>query len=265
MIDQPELLAALRQFARSSSPLIVCDYDGTLAHIVDDPEQAFPVAESVEALQTLASFTDTHVAVVSGRSLHDLVALCPFPPEIHLVGSHGIEFDGSLDSDLDQAQLELLSKIADELDQLARSGDGLLAETKPASVALHYRTAAPATAEAALAAVREGPAAWDGVRVKEGKKVIELAVVDTDKGTAVDRLRRRVGADVVLFVGDDITDEDAFAVLHGHDIGIKVGLGPTIARHRIGDTDDTARTLMVLCELRRSWLDDHHRPRPGVR
>jgi trehalose 6-phosphate phosphatase len=263
MIDQPELLVALREFARSSAPLVVCDYDGTLAQLVDDPDQAFPVEESVVALETLATFADTHVAVVSGRSLHDLVALCPFPPEIHLVGSHGSEFDGSLDNDLDPAQLELLSSITEELDQLAASGDGLLVESKPTSVAFHYRKAAPEIADAALEAVRSGPAARDGVRVKAGKMVIELAVVDTDKGTAIDRLRHSVGADVVLFVGDDVTDEDAFAVLHGHDIGIKVGPGPTIARYRIGGTDDTARTLMLLCGLRRTWLEDGPDPTSG--
>lgn len=255
MTGEPELHAALRRFAGARSPLVVCDYDGVLAHIVDDPDQAFPERESVEALEALAALADTHVAVVSGRSLRDLRALCPFPPPIHLIGSHGSEFDAGFERDLDQAQIQLLAEIAGELTQLAASDAGFIVETKPVSVAFHYRKAEPQIGLAALAAVRQGPATWPGVRAQEGKQVIELAVIDTSKGTAVDRLRHQLDADVVLFIGDDVTDEDAFAILHTDDIGIKVGPGPTKARYRVNATDDTAPTLALLLELRRSWLE----------
>ena len=255
MSDRNDLVAALRRFAGAASPLVICDYDGTLAPIVDEPDQAFPLDESVGALRALASLDGTHVAVVSGRSLRDLVALCPFPPGIHLVGSHGSEFDGDFENDLESTELELLERITGELRRLAAGGDGLIVETKPASVAFHYRQAAPELAEQALAAVRAGPATEAGVRVKEGKKVIELVVIDADKGTAVERLRRQLGGNVVLFVGDDVTDEDVFAVLHDDDIGIKVGDGPTLARYRVDAPADTARLLMLLCELRQAWLN----------
>jgi trehalose-6-phosphatase len=85
--------------------------------------------------------------------------------------------------------------------------------------------------------------------------VIELAVVDADKGTAVDHLRDVVGADAVLFVGDDVTDEDAFGVLRASDIGIKVGPGRTLARYRLAGTDETADLLSSLAGLRRAWLE----------
>ncbi len=86
--------------------------------------------------------------------------------------------------------------------------------------------------------------------------VVELAVIDADKGSAIERLRRESGADVVLFVGDDVTDEDAFAVLGAADIGIKVGEGTTLATYRVADTDETADLLNLLVELRTAWLDD---------
>jgi len=127
-------------------------------------------------------------------------------------------------------------------------------ETKPVSVAFHYRKAPVDVADVALDAVRRGPASWPGVKVKKGKMVIELTVIDTDKGTAVERLRRQVGADTVLFVGDDVTDEDGFAVLRDHDVGVKVGAGHSVARYRVDGTDETAELLKMLAELRTAWL-----------
>ena len=88
--------------------------------------------------------------------------------------------------------------------------------------------------------------------MKTGKKVCELAVIAADKGTAVEHLRHQLGADPVLFIGDDVTDEDAFAVLGVGDVGIKVGPGETLAEHRLNDTDAVAALLSSLLELRRS-------------
>ncbi len=255
-----DVLAALREIARTPTLLVACDYDGTLSPIVADPDAARPHRESVAALRALASFPDTHVAVVSGRSLRDLAALSRLPEEIHLVGSHGSEFDAGFLNDLDAAQLHLRRQITEALAALAEEDPGFIVEQKPASVAFHYRNASPDKAAVALERLRSGPAGLPGVRVKEGKMVIELAVIDTNKGVAVDRLRRQVGADAVIFVGDDVTDEDAFATLHGPDVGIKIGPGDTLAKLRLEDTEDTARCLALLCELRRSWLEGEHAP-----
>src|SRR3712207_7026086 len=65
-----------------------------------------------------------------------------------------------------------------------------------------------------------------------GKEVIELSVITTHKGTALDTLRTQLSASAVVFVGDDVTDENAFAHLHGPDVGIKVGGGDTRAQDR---------------------------------
>ena len=73
--------------------LVACDYDGTLAPIVEDPSQAVPLPEAVAAIRALAALPQTTVAVVSGRALRDLAALSRLPSEVHLVGSHGSEFD----------------------------------------------------------------------------------------------------------------------------------------------------------------------------
>src|SRR4051812_26523572 len=88
-----ELDARLEQIARTPTLLIASDYDGTLAPIVEDPAKAVPVRESIVALRQLAQLPHTHVAVISGRALGELGRLIGNPELIHLVGSHGSEFD----------------------------------------------------------------------------------------------------------------------------------------------------------------------------
>src|SRR5690606_5861959 len=111
------------------------------------------------------------------------------------------------------------------LAEIASGSSGLSVETKPASVALHYRNADQATGEAALKAALDGPGALDGVFTKHGKMVVELGVVSTNKGDALRMIRRSAGATAAIFFGDDVTDEDAFAILQGPDVAVKVGDG----------------------------------------
>src|SRR6185436_16727348 len=89
----PALRAAVGRIARVPLLLVACDYDGTLAPIVEDPSTAVPLPESVAAVRALAALPQTTVAVVSGRALRDLAALSRLPSEVYLVGSHGSEFD----------------------------------------------------------------------------------------------------------------------------------------------------------------------------
>ncbi|MGI9602145.1 MAG: trehalose-phosphatase [Acidimicrobiales bacterium] len=255
-----EVSDALRALARTPVLLVACDYDGTLAPIVDNPDEAFPHRESIAALRALAAFPDTHVAVVSGRSLRDLAALSRLPAEIHLVGSHGSEFDAGFLKELDPTQLELRQVITQELETIAAGAPGCHVEKKPASVALHYRLADPAVADSVIEAILSGPGSRAGVQVKNGKKVVELAVIETNKGVALETLRRQVGAEAVLFVGDDVTDEDAFERLRGPDVGIKIGPGITAAELRLDDTEDASRALALLCERRRAWLQGDNSP-----
>ncbi|MDV6014685.1 trehalose-phosphatase [Haloechinothrix sp. LS1_15] len=249
-----DLRRAIMNIARTPRLLIACDYDGTLAPIVDKPEQARPHNESVGALRSLASLHETTTAVISGRALRDLATLSRLPVEVHLVGSHGSEFDIGFVHELDPAARELHSKLERELTHIADEIPGVTLEIKPASVAVHVRGASEADAQRVLDAVHDGPCTWEGVTATDGKAVVELSVVPTDKGNALDILRHQVGATAAVFLGDDVTDEKAFARLSGPDLGIKVGENESLAHYQVADTVDVATVLAFLVEERRNWL-----------
>ncbi|MEZ5323110.1 MAG: trehalose-phosphatase [Microthrixaceae bacterium] len=103
-----ELVGAVEAFGRVPIVLIACDYDGTLAPIVDDPTVAHPLRPAIAALRSLAALPDTHVSVISGRSLRDLAVLSRLPHEVHLVGSHGSEFEPDSAGFLNPEQRSLL-------------------------------------------------------------------------------------------------------------------------------------------------------------
>nr|WP_194911040.1 trehalose-phosphatase [Catenulispora rubra] len=246
------LRQAIDRIARVPRLLVVCDYDGTLAPIVADPAKAVPRPESVRALLSLADLPDTTVGVISGRALRDLAALSGLPAEVQLIGSHGAEFDAGFAHELDHQAQALRWRLEAELERLVGRTPGVLLELKPASIAVHVRRVEPSVGASVLDAVRAGPAQWEGVQVTEGKAVIELAVVETDKGEALDLLRRQADATAALFVGDDVTDEKAFARLADPDVGVKVGHGETLAEYSIPDTEDVAVMLDYLLAERRT-------------
>ncbi|QDU67604.1 trehalose-phosphatase [Engelhardtia mirabilis] len=249
-----ELFERIDELAREPVLLVATDYDGTLAPIVDDPAAALPHREALVALARLAALPDTHVAVISGRALAELARFTGNPDGLRLVGSHGSEFDVGFASSLNEAERALRSELLSELERITQLGPGLSVEPKPAGAAFHWRRAAPGLQETARDAVLQGPAARDGVHVMSGKCVLELSVVSTDKGQALERLRHGAGAQVAIYLGDDVTDEDAFARLHGRDVGVKVGDGETMAGFRVADPSDVARVLARLGEARRAWL-----------
>jgi trehalose 6-phosphate phosphatase len=255
-----ELRRAIVQIARTPRLLVACDYDGTLAPIVENPEQARPMNESVGALRSLAGLHETTTAVISGRALRDLATLSRLPSEVHLVGSHGSEFDIGFVHALDEGARDLHRRLETELERIVGDAEGVYLEVKPASIAVHTRRADREVSARTTDAVRSGPCGWDGVQVTEGKEVIELAVVQTDKGRALDILRHQVGATAAVFVGDDVTDEKAFARLSGPDLGIKVGAGDTLAGFHIADPAEVGMVLAFLLEERRNWLYGEQAP-----
>lgn len=246
-------LAAL---ARTPVLLVASDYDGTLAPIVADPAAARPLPGAIAVLRRLAALPRTHVAVISGRSLGDLAILLDAPGTIRLVGSHGSEFDAGFARSLPPAAVALRERARAALAAVAARAPGTWLEDKPAGVALHYRALSDLDDEELLRRVAQGPGALAGVRLRQGKKVVELSVLDTDKGAALERLRADAGATATCFAGDDLTDEDAFAALGEGDVAIKVGAGASRAPWRVADPHAAVALLGRLAAWRAAWLAD---------
>jgi trehalose-phosphatase len=249
-----DLIEQIRTAAHHPVLLIASDYDGTMAPIVSNPADAKPHRESVVAMRSLAALPSTHAAVVSGRALADLASLIGSVDGVHLVGSHGSEFDAGFATALSDEASALRQKVEAELQDIASSADGALVETKPASVALHFRNCKEQEGQRIHDEALSGVGSLPGVHAKHGKMVIEFTVVPTSKGTALRTLRHQYGATAVVFIGDDKTDEDAFAMLCGPDLAIKVGDGETLAKFRVPDTVAAAQVLALLAEEREAWL-----------
>jgi trehalose 6-phosphate phosphatase len=262
----PDVLAeAVRALAARPRLLVALDFDGVIAPIVERPEDARPLDGSMSAVRRLATLHGVQVALVSGRALDSLRAAAGVSSEddLSLVGSHGTETalraelrgrgDGSGPAAaLGPAERELLARVVDALRSIAGAGqdlrgpDGLEVETKPTGAVLHTRRASPPVAERATEEALRGPGSWPGVHVTRGKSVVEMAVVETSKGAALQRLRALTDSDGTLYVGDDVTDESAFEVLGDRDVAVKVGPGETHAAYRLDRPEDVLELLQLL-------------------
>jgi len=235
--------AALAELAGQRPLLLASDYDGVLARLRDDPGAAVPEPGIAELLARLAAVEGVTVALVSGRGVADLQATSGLTGPFRWVGSHGAEFDGPLSGDLAARRDELVATLT----PLVAAVPGARLEVKPAGAAVHVRTVADRDAAARLlAGTAAGPGAGAGLTAKPGKDVLELAVTDAHKGQALLRLRDELGAAGVLYLGDDVTDEDGFRAIAPSGVSIKVGDGGTAARYRVPDLDGVRIVLEQL-------------------
>lgn len=249
--------AAIARLATAGTLLVGLDFDGTLAPRQDEPMAARMLPAARVAVDALAALPHTVVALVSGRSLRDLETISEHTADspIHLAGSHGAEFwhpgDGEPGPALTPAQSAERDRIRHEAEAAVADLDGVWIEPKTFGFAVHTRQAGPdATATAherieALMATQDP--AW---RRRTGYDVLEFSSRQEGKDTAVAELRRRVGADAVLFAGDDVTDEDALAGLGKGDLGVRVGEGETAATVRVAGIPALAELLADLARER---------------
>ncbi len=254
-----ELTAAADSFRRIPRILVASDFDGVLAPIVANREDARGLPESITALRQMAGLPGVNVALVSGRSLEDLDSLTQMPSSVVLIGSHGAEV-GALPADMDAGVLdygtlsmtpekeELLRSITYTLEKIALKHPGCDVELKPSAAVLHTRNAkgrgGPNATEAALEYARQLP----DVKVTPGKAVVEFSVIPATKGEAIASLARACAADAWLYIGDDVTDESVFQYAADDDLTIKVGRGETGASYRLDSPEQVAEFLTELQE-----------------
>ncbi len=241
MSQLPDALQALADGLADRRPAVFFDFDGTLSDIVDDPDSARPVAGAAEALEKLAARCP--VAVLSGRDLADVTKRVGVPG-VWYAGSHGFELtapDGTHHQNDDAAAaIPVLEQAAGQLrDQLGAIA-GVVVEHKRFGVAVHYRNAERDRVGEVLAAVRAA-GRRDELRVTTGREVIELRPdLDWDKGKTlrwvIDHLHEAGSASLTpVYLGDDITDEDAFDAVRADGV-------PILVRH--GDDGDRATAAL---------------------
>ena len=233
---------ALARFLRRGT-LIALDYDGTLAPIAPRPQDARMPASTRARLARVARRYP--VIVLTGRSRRDALRFLGGVPVLEVIGSHGLETPGS-------ALTRVLARVEAWRAQLAhrlRALAGVDIEDKRYSLAVHYRHAQdPAAKELIGAAAGE----LEGARVVGGKEVVNVVPADApDKGAALLAACRRLGCDRAVFVGDDVTDESAFAAAPpGQVFTIRVGEAPdSAAAYYLRSQDEVDVLLDLLLQV----------------
>ena len=258
MNDIPSLVTWLTDWlARGGSLLLLSDYDGTLTPIVDRPDEAWLAEATRVDLQALARSPRIHLAFVSGRDLADLRARVGVRDAIY-AGCHGLEIEGPglhFRHPEAEAQQDTLNAITRQLSLRASTIPGMQVEPKRFGLAVHYRHVERdqmrrVEMELARAIQRTG----GRLKVFHGTAVIEIQPqVGWNKGDCVlwirDLIQRASSARVVvLYLGDDWTDEHAFETLAGQGITIKVGSDAPASRagYRLPDVAGVRRLLSAL-------------------
>lgn len=242
--------AAVAALAAVPRLLVATDFDGVLAPLVDDPSTSAPLPGGAAALVALSALPRTSVALLSGRALTELARLSGLGPPIRLVGSHGVQWPDRQIAGFDDGRAAALVELTAAFEALAADHEQVWVEHKPVSAVLHTRRADADVAAAATSAAQAWLAGRDDLHVTVGKRVVDVAVVATGKGTALDTLRALAEADSVVYFGDDVTDEHAFLRLGPEDVGVKVGPGPTAALLRVDGPPDVVAVLHALAQAR---------------
>ena len=240
--------------------LFLSDYDGTLAEFDPDPTIPRPTPQTAELLCKLAARPDISFGIVSGRRVSDLRTRTQLPSRVYLAGLHGMEIEVGArrwqHPDLETAR-QYVRSLYERLDGV-RNIPGLVLEDKHASVAVHVRALEPTRQAAAIAVADRCAEKWlvsGKLRRLTGSSVVEyLPNIAAHKGDATrwiakdvkERCHQRVWT---VFVGDDVTDEDAFKAID-HGIGVLVGSRDTHASHRVADPNEVCSLLDWLTEIR---------------
>lgn len=245
------LRTALDELATHASVVVGVDFDGTLAPLDDKPMEVRPVPGALEVLDALADLPGVTVAVVSGRALGSLHQLTRATHPLVLIGSHGAESSiADAEHHLSDADSGRLEALVADLTELADRHPQARLEHKPSAVVLHTRGMPEDAARAATQEAQRLAAEHDGVRTTPGKDVLEMSVTEAGKGASLLDLADELGATAILYAGDDVTDERAFAELRPVDVTIKVGTGDTCAQHRVADEHDVVGLLEHLLQTR---------------
>lgn len=268
----PDLQDALTTLAHTDRLAVALDFDGVLAPLVDDPTRSVPLEASIAEVVALSTCPRTRVAVVSGRNLAGLHAVYEPPAGTLLYGSHGAETTqvptngnswNTQSFELTQEETDTLTNLDIAAQKLEEDlhGTGFWVERKPLGRGFHTRKVARTHLPDITKRLDELIAQFPGVRVVRGHDIVELTVRKVTKGDAALKLQATTNATGILYVGDDVTDEDAFRALADVPgaVTIKVGEGDTAAKFRVATPQDVTHVLFNL-RVARQQANPAHSP-----
>jgi trehalose 6-phosphate phosphatase len=254
-----EHLEDIRRQLDNKDVVVFLDYDGTLTPIVDRPDQALLSSAMRQTLRDLASCCP--VAIISGRDRADVQELVHIDAIVY-AGSHGFDIadpqNRQVPYEMGTTFGPLLEEAETALRQKLAAVEGAFVEPKKFSLAVHFRNAAQADEAAVEAIVDDVLTHYPDLRKGRGKKVFDLQPrINWHKGKAVLWLLQALQLDgtnvLPIYIGDDLTDEDAFKALAQRGIGIVVedSARPTAASYVLKNPIEVQVFLRQLT----SWLE----------
>ena len=252
-----ECLDEIQARLKGRNLAIFLDYDGTLTPIVDRPELAQLSADMRATLRNLARHSP--VIIVSGRGRSDVEGLVGLDGIIY-AGCHGFDISGPTRGDIEHEvgagfKRDVAAAAYELAEQLAPI-DGVIVENKTYGVAVHYRLVDDGDVDRVKWSVNGTLKRHPRLRGTRGKKIFELLPsLKWDKGAAVlwliDALHLNLDGTVPLYIGDDVTDYDAFRALHDKGISILVSDEPADgdADYRLADVAQVGTFLETIAEF----------------
>jgi len=209
LLSKKELKNIEYQFLDCPDLILFLDYDGTLAPFKENPADAIPYPGITKLLNKLISHTDTKISIITGRTLKDIKKLINIK-KIYYAGIHGMEIE-DFSSPVKKIPDNLRKKIISIL-----SKQDLKIEDKKYALTIHYKNS---YSEKNIFKIINKIINQDIYEIMKGRKIIELRPKNYHKGKAVAYLMNKLNSNIksmqpiVMYIGDDTTDEDAFKYL----------------------------------------------------
>lgn len=216
-----------RRFDHTATAFLLLDYDGTLAPFQTDRHKAYPYAGVIPILDRMIRSGRTKISIVSGRPVSEIQNLLNPLAGFEIWGAHGLEHL-SADGVYQRAKIDpdILAILQEAEDWLRQSELLSIAEIKPGGIAVHWRGLSPSEMKHVQILVENS---WHKFHQVPGIKLLafdggmELRAAHPDKGDAISAILKNAAPTApVAFLGDDLTDEDAFRVLNGHGLSVLV-------------------------------------------
>jgi trehalose 6-phosphate synthase/phosphatase len=252
VLEQPQLVS---DFKQAQSPLILLDYDGTLAPFATLPQSATPTPQLISILERIAQYPQSVVALISGRSRADLEKWFGGIPNLWLAAEHGAVLRSPISEDWEQPHFSAANgwkqRIYPILEHFVDRTPGSFIEEKEFSLVWHYRMADLEFGDWLandLVANLDHMLADSPLKAVKGQKTVEVKLIWANKGQVYSRLMQDHKFDFVMAAGDDATDEDLFCQLPTSAWTIHIGRNRSRAKYYLSNPEEMVTLLTELLE-----------------